>query len=306
MFLITGGCGFIGSHIATELVKRNEDVKIIDNLTTGKMENIEHIIEDVKFIEGDIRNLELLEKELRDVDYIFHEAAMVSVVKSVENPLLCNEINTTGTLNLLQAAHKNGVKKVIMASSAAIYGDDPELPKREDMLRTPLSPYAASKISLEDYGKIYNEIYDLNTVSLRYFNVYGPRQDPSSSYSGVLSIFSNEFMNPDPELTIYGDGKQTRDFVFIKDVVEANMLALKRNEMNGKIYNVACNKQNSLLEIIQIMEEITDKKAQINYEMRRKGDIKYSYADISRIKKHGFAPQYSIKEGLKKYFNSLL
>jgi len=305
MYLVTGGCGFIGSHIATRLVKEGKKVKILDNLSTGKVENIQHIKNEVEFIEGDIRNYELLEKKLQNVNYIFHQAALVSVVKSIKNPILCNEINTCGTLNLLEAAKNNQVKKVIMASSAAIYGDEPTLPKKEQMLREPLSPYAASKITLEDYGKIYDNIFDLKTVSLRYFNVYGPRQDPSSPYSGVLSIFSNAFAKKNPEIIIYGDGKQTRDFIYVKDIVKANMIALKNDSMNGKVYNVACGKQNSLMDVIEVLENITNKKASIQFKKRREGDIKYSYADINKIKKEGFSPEYSLKQGLTEYFKKL-
>ncbi len=192
-----------------------------------------------------------------------------------------------------------------MASSAAIYGDEPTLPKKEQMLREPLSPYAASKITLEDYGKIYDNIFDLKTVSLRYFNVYGPRQDPSSPYSGVLSIFSNAFAKKNPEIIIYGDGKQTRDFIYVKDIVKANMIALKNDSMNGKVYNVACGKQNSLMDVIEVLENITNKKASIQFKKRREGDIKYSYADINKIKKEGFSPEYSLKQGLTEYFKKL-
>lgn len=305
MYLITGGCGFIGSHIAEEMVKNGEQVIIYDNLSSGKKENIAHLNNSVKFIKGDIRNKKKLEDLMKDVDYIFHEAALVSVVESIKNPLKNNDININGTLNILETARKNGVKKVVMASSAAVYGDDSGLPKKESMKLKPISPYAVSKTVLEYYGKLYNELYNLNTVSLRYFNVYGPRQDPGSPYSGVISIFTNEFKKKNPAVKIYGDGEQTRDFIYIKDVVAANMLAMEKRTMNGKVYNVATGKEHSLHNLLHIMEEHTSKEVNIRYEKTRKGDIKKSVADIQKIKEKEFVPEFNLKKGLKKYFNSL-
>ncbi|MCG8568668.1 MAG: NAD-dependent epimerase/dehydratase family protein [Spirochaetes bacterium] len=303
--VVSGGAGFIGSHISEYLAASGAFVKIIDNLSTGKKANITHIKDKVDFIEGDIRDYELLKKEFQDMDYIFHEAAFVSVVESCEKPLLNNDINVTGMNNVLEAARINNVKKVIIASSAAVYGDEPTLPKEEGMKCAPISPYGVAKLFAEYYCKLYTDLYELPTVALRYFNVFGTRQDPGSPYSGVLSIFANLFKQQAwPELKIFGDGKQTRDFIFVKDVVQANMIAMLNDQANGQVFNIGKGISHSLLDIIKVMEQATGKEAKLCFQEARMGDIKYSAADISKIQKLGFEVDYSIEEGMKEYLEN--
>jgi len=248
--LITGGAGFIGSHIAEHLVLNGHDVTIVDDLSTGKKENIEEFADRVRFMEGDIRDYDLMKHASEGIDVVFHEAAIASVFKSVEDPIFSDSVNVGGTVTVLTAAKDNGVKKVVFASSAAIYGDDAELPKREDMPPKPLSPYAFHKLAGEYYLRLFHQLYGLQGVALRYFNVFGPRQDPSSEYSGVISIFLDRFKR-DVEYTIYGDGKQSRDFIFVEDVVRANLAAAETDFEHVPVINVACNRSHDLLRLVE-------------------------------------------------------
>ncbi|USG99171.1 SDR family oxidoreductase [Thermococcus argininiproducens] len=291
LIVVTGGAGFIGSHIAEELSKDN-DVIVIDNLYAGKIENVPP---NVKFIQADIRDYKSIAELISQADYVFHEAALVSVVESVERPLLTEEINVLGTLNILKAL-SDGHGKLIFASSAAVYGDNQNLPLKESEKPKPLSPYGITKVSSEYYCKVFYELYGVPTVSLRYFNVFGERQG-YNQYAGVISIFINRALKGDP-LIIYGDGKQTRDFIYVKDVVKANILAAESSRANGRVFNVAKGERTTILELALKIIETTESSSSILFDKPRPGDIKHSQADISEIRKLGFEPEYSLEEGL--------
>ena len=301
VYLVTGGCGFIGSHIAEALVQKGEKVRILDNLSTGREENIASFRKGVDLVVGDIRDDVLMDQVMDGVRGVFHEAALVSVGLSVESPRLNHDINVLGTFNVMEAARKNGIRRVVCASSAAVYGDDPRLPKQESHEPAPASPYGASKAINEVYASLYTTLYGVETVSLRYFNVYGERQDPASPYSGVLSLFKKAFEAEEPSLTLYGDGKQTRDFVYVRDVAAANILVMESSSFPGGVFNVGAGRSVSLLEVIGIMENLTGKKSRIAYQDKRPGDIRYSEADISALRGIGFQPVYHLEEGLRSY-----
>jgi len=319
-YLVTGGAGFIGSHITDALVEQGHEVVVLDNFSTGKRENL--ISAPTQLVEGDIRDPETCIKAAKGCAGIFHEAALVSVPDSINRPRDNHDINITGTLNILEAARQQGVKRVVFASSAAVYGDNPELPKREDMLPEPKSPYALAKLTGEYYLKVYAECFGLETVALRYFNVFGPRQDPSSMYSGVISIFSERIKKGLP-VTVYGDGEQTRDFVNVADVVQANLLAMGiqksvvKGQGSGKAdstpcpqphaprshnfvaLNVATGKQTSLLSLLADLEQLFNVTVERKFAPARAGDIKHSGADISKVRKTlGYKSQTVLKEGL--------
>ncbi|ASA77703.1 SDR family oxidoreductase [Thermococcus sp. 5-4] len=293
LIVVTGGAGFIGSHIAWELVKDN-DVVIIDNLYTGKEENVPP---GAKLVRVDIRDYESIAELISHADYVFHEAAQVSVVESVRDPIFTEEVNVIGTLNILKALLE-GQGKLIFASSAAVYGDNPNLPLRETERPRPLSPYGVTKATAEEYLRVFNELYGVPTVALRYFNVFGPRQN-ANQYAGVISIFINRALKNEP-LVIYGDGKQTRDFIYVKDVVRANILAAESRRSSGKVFNVATGKQTTILELAMKVIEITGANSSVLFDRPRPGDIRHSLADISEIKGLGFEPEWSLEEGLKK------
>ncbi|MBF2779556.1 NAD-dependent epimerase/dehydratase family protein [Staphylococcus saprophyticus] len=302
--LITGGAGFIGSHLAEHFNNSNE-VFILDNLSTGHRSNVS-FIDESHFIENSITNKplvqELIKKEKFDV--VIHLAAVVSVVETINNPILSQSTNIDGTLNLLEANRKfNGnLKKFIFASSAAVYGNTELLPQEIESFIDPESPYAIEKYTGEQYTKIYNRLYNLPTTALRFFNIYGPRQDPSSPYSGVLSIMNSEFYN-DGLFTFFGDGKQTRDFVYVKDLVQAISIIINKKEGNGKVFNLGNGRQSSLLEIFEIFEMLYGKTINYQFKSAREGDIKYSYAQIEDLKKMGYLPKFNIKDGLQEYIN---
>ena len=297
--VVTGGAGFIGSNLARVLARENE-VIVIDDLSTGNLENIKDLIDNqsIKFIEGSITDLDLLNKTFKNVDYVFHEAAIPSVPRSVKDPVRSNYVNVNGTLNVLVAARDNGVEKVVYASSSSVYGDTPVLPKEEDMKPLPLSPYAVSKLVGEYYCQVFNEIYGLSTISLRYFNVYGPYQDPSSEYAAVIPLFISRVLNDESPI-IFGDGSQTRDFTFIKDVVNGNILAAKSNATG--IFNVAGGRQISINDLAQLVMNIISKDIDIVYDDSRPGDIMHSIADISKaIEKLKYTSMFDLNEGLKE------
>jgi UDP-glucose 4-epimerase len=284
--LITGIAGFIGSSIARALLTEGAQVRGIDNLSTGSMENIEDIRSSIDFRRADILDQDALTSACNGVDYVFHEAAIPSVPKSVDDPLGTNGPNLSGTLYVLEAARKAGVKRVLYAASSAAYGDSPELPKTEEMLPAPLSPYAVQKLAGEHYLASYYRVYGLETVSLRYFNIFGPRQDPSSQYSGVLARFIS-LMLAGQTPTIYGDGLTSRDFTFIDNVVSANLLAAKapRDRVAGRVFNVATGDRTTLLEAFTEIKRITGYSGDVNHAPERDGDIKHSLADISQAQK---------------------
>ncbi len=300
--VITGGAGFIGSHIA-EYFSQKDDVEVVvlDNLRSGFKENIKNF--NIKFIHGDVTDYNLVEEVLKNTDYVFHLAALVSVPESLEKPYETEKINTIGTLNILEAARKNKVKKVVFSSSAAIYGENPELPKKEEMKPEPKSPYAVTKTTGEYYCRIYQEEFGLPTAVLRYFNVFGPRQNPESQYAAAIPIFvKRAILNED--IIIFGDGEQTRDFIYVKEVVKANLLAA---EKGNAIYNVATGKSITINYLANLIIKITGSKSKIVYTDPRPGDIKYSSADNSKLLSLGFKFSYNFENALKetiKYFKN--
>jgi dTDP-glucose 4,6-dehydratase len=304
--LVTGGAGFIGSHIVDRLVDEGFKVIVFDNLSTGEKENLaQHQNKKTfQFIEGDIRNLELVKKTVKGVDAVIHEAALVSVSRSVENPLLSNEINVTGTLNLLKASADAHVKRFIFASSCAVYGDTETLPNHEKMAPNPLSPYAADKLAAENHTKNYHNVYGLETVILRYFNVYGPRQK-QGPHSGVISTFINCLLENKPP-TIYGDGEQTRDFVNVKDVVEANLLALSKREAVGEVFNISIGEPTTINRLLETIQKIMGKSSLKSVHVEsRPGDVKHSYGDITKAKSSlGYKPKVQLEKGLNELVKS--
>ncbi len=300
--IVTGGAGFIGSNLVRELYKENE-VIVIDDISTGHLENIKELIDNqnISFVEGSITDLDLLQKKFKNVDYVFHEAAIPSVPRSIKEPIKSNYANINGTLNVLVAAKDNDIQKVVYASSSSAYGDTPTLPKKEDMNLYPLSPYAVNKITGEYYCTVFTKVYGLSTVSLRYFNVYGQRQDPSSEYAAVIPNFINLILN-DKSPTIYGDGNQTRDFTYVKDVVNANILAATSNETGN--YNIAGGERISINDLTKTIMDICGKDLDIKYKDPRPGDIIHSLADISKAeKKLGFEIKFKLTEGLLETVN---
>jgi len=297
--LVTGGAGFIGSNLVERLVDASVQVKVLDNLSSGFLQNLEPFRGYIDFKEGDVRDIATLQEIMSDVEVVFHQAALVSVPQSIEDPIETAMVNDLGTLNVLEAARHSGVRRVVFASSCAVYGDLPQLPKKEEMDTKPLSPYAASKLHGETYARLYGDLYGLETVCLRYFNVYGPRQDPSSPYSGVISIFMDKAARGEPP-TIYGDGEQYRDFVYVVDVVQANLLAAQRENVSGVVINLGTGKSvsvNSLWKHISELAGVQDEPKRAN---SRPGDIRQSVAEISRAQELlDFEPRYSLEEGLR-------
>ncbi|MEN6319750.1 MAG: SDR family oxidoreductase [Syntrophaceae bacterium] len=308
-FLVTGGAGFIGSNIVEELVRQDEQVRIIDNFSTGKAGNVEPFKDLIEIVEGDIRDYEVVCEAVRDVDIILHQAALPSVPRSISDPITTNEVNVTGTLNVLMAAKENGVKRVVYASSSSVYGDNPKLPKEESMMPNPLSPYAVSKLAGEKYCQVFSNVYNLETISLRYFNVFGRRQDPNSQYSAVIPKFIKAMMN-DSRPLVYGDGEQSRDFTYVKNVVSANILAARADCRAGIVMNCACNGQTTLNELVQKINGILGKNVEPIYEASRSGDIKRSFASVEAAAENlGYRPIVDFDSGLRetvKWYQSVL
>src|SRR5437016_3058151 len=299
VYVVTGGGGFIGSHIVEELLRRKQSVRVIDNFSTGKRENLKAFGGSVEVIEADLSLTADLAKIFAGVDYVIHQAAIPSVPKSIIDPVTSHNANVNGTLNLLVAAKDAGVKRVVYASSSSLYGDSPTLPKNEEMMPNPLSPYGAQKLFAEIYCQVFTRVYGLETVSLRYFNVFGPRQDATSQYSGVLALFIPAVLE-DRRPTIYGDGLQSRDFTYVQNVVEANLLACTVPGVAGQVFNVACGDRITVNSMLQQINKITGKDIAPIYADPRPGDIKHSQADITRAKEHlGYQPKISFEEGLR-------
>ncbi len=300
--IVTGGAGFIGSHITEELVKRGYQVTIIDNLSTGKLLNIESSLscKGVELVKGSIVDLPLLHKVFAGADYVFHEAAIPSVPRSIKNPRKSHMANVTGTLNVLLAARDTGVKKLVFASSSSVYGDTPTLPKVEDMTPNPLSPYAITKLASEYYCKVFQSIYGLKTVCLRYFNVYGPRQDPNSPYAAVIPLFfRNAIEGKSP--VIFGDGEQSRDFTFVKDVAEANIQAAENNATG--IFNLGNSQRITVNHLVNlIIKLVGNKNVKPVYKDPRPGDILHSLADITRARSFGYNPKFNLESGLREVY----
>ena len=300
--VVTGGAGFIGSNLARTLASDNKTI-VIDNLSTGYLENIQDLIDNhkIEFIKGSITDLDFLFEVFNNVDYVFHQAAIPSVPRSINDPIRTNHANVDGTLNVLVAAKDNDVKKIIFASSSSVYGDTPSLPKKEDMMPCPLSPYAVSKLTAENYCQVFTNVYNLSTVSLRYFNVYGPRQDPTGDYAAVIPKFITNITN-DKSPVIFGDGEQSRDFTYIDDVVQANIKAAESTTCG--VFNIAGGKRITINFLAELIMEIIGKNLEIVYDNPRPGDVKHSLADISGAIKHfNYKPEFDIKNGLEKTVN---
>jgi len=298
--LVTGGCGFIGSHLVVALVQRGERVRVLDNLATGRREHLAEVAADVEFLEGDLRDLDTVRRAVQGMEYVFHQAALASVPRSIAAPLPTHEANVTGTLHLLLAAREAGVRRVIYAASSSAYGDTPTLPKQEDMPPQPLSPYAAAKLAGEHYCAAFARSYGLDTVSLRYFNVFGPRQDPTSQYAAVVPRFITAMLRGEPPV-IYGDGTQSRDFTYVANAVEANLLALDAPDLRGECINVACGERYSLLELVATLNELLGTNIAPRHAPRRPGDVWHSQASIAKAERLlGYRPVVSFKEGLRR------
>ncbi len=299
-YLVTGGAGFIGSNIAEELVNRGEEVVILDDLSTGSERNIASFRDRVTFIRGDVRDAATVRGALAGVDYVLHQAALASVPRSIEEPLLVTDVNTRGTLVVLDEARLAGVKRVVYAASSSAYGDSESLPKIETMPALPLSPYAASKLMGEYYCSVYARVYGLSTVSLRYFNIFGPRQDPRSQYSAVIPIFATHLIAGTPP-TIFGDGEQSRDFTYIENVVDANIRASRCEEARGQVVNVACGERYTLNELFRVMSGIIGGSVKPRYAPPRAGDVKHSQADIAAAGRlFGYGVRVPFGEGIER------
>jgi nucleoside-diphosphate-sugar epimerase len=300
--LVAGGAGFIGSHIAEKLVDQGTEVTVLDNLYTGLLENMENCSRSRKFrfVRGDVRNLKVVKRLVKDVDAVFNEAAVVSVSRSLEDPLLANEVNVGGTLNLLKASLDSGVRRYVQASSASVYGNAETLPVDETLPLNPVSPYAVAELAAENYARVFYRAYGLETVCLRYFNVYGPRQT-FSAYSGATTIFLNK-LSRGQRPVIFGDGEQTRDFVYVEDVVEANMLALNSAKAVGEALNIGTGIPHTVNELVQRLQEKLGKQhLKPIYKSSRQGEIKHSYASIEKAKRMlGYKPKFSLEEGIDK------
>jgi nucleoside-diphosphate-sugar epimerase len=300
-YLVTGGAGFIGSHIAEELVRRGEKVRVLDNFITGKRENLAPFRNFIELIEGDIRDLETCQRALRGVDFVLHQAALTSVPRSISDPLLNHDININGTANLLLASYEAKVKRFIFASSAAVYGDSQACPLKEGNEGMQLSPYALSKLIGEMYCQLFYQLYGLETVCLRYFNVFGPRQDPFSAYASVIPLFINKILSEErPQ--IFGDGEQSRDFVFVADAVEANLGAVEApDEARGGVFNIGCGERTTVNSLVREIGELTGVSVMPIYTDPRPGDVLHSFADIGKARRVlGFEPLVGFKQGLKK------
>jgi len=297
--VVTGGAGFIGSHLAGELLRQGYSVVIYDDLSTGKMENVDLLLKNkkTKFIQGTVADLPQLQEVFRGIEYVFHLAAISSVPRSIADPLSPHHVNATGTLNVLVAARDNGVKKVIYASSSSVYGDTPTLPKREDMPPNPLSPYAVSKLTGEYYCQVFREVYKLPTVSLRYFNVYGPRQDSDSQYAAAIPRFIKRSYEGEPPI-VFGDGEQTRDFTFVKDAVAASILAAE-SDASG-IFNIAHGESVTINQLTELIIKLIGNDIKPVHWEPRAGDVRHSLADISKARAFGYEPRYRLEAGLAK------
>jgi nucleoside-diphosphate-sugar epimerase len=297
--LVTGGGGFIGSHTVDRLLRDGHDVRVLDNFATGRRENLLEVLSDIDLIEGDIQSYERVSNAVRGSEIVLHQGALPSVPRSVQDPLTSNATNVTGTLNVLLASRDLGVKRVIYASSSSVYGANPELPKHEGLQPQPISPYAVAKLAGEGFCRSFWEVFGLETVALRYFNVFGPRQDPLSQYAAVIPNFITALMNGQPA-RVFGDGEQSRDFTYVGNVVDGNLLAMGADGVGGKVFNVAAGQRTSLNELLHILGRLAGRHVDPVYEQPRPGDVRHSQADISAAERElGFRPRVSVEEGLK-------
>jgi len=298
MYLVTGGAGFIGSHIVQQLVTKGERVRVLDNFSFGKQENLRGMENQVEVFLGDLLDQPVVRKAMEGVEVVFHQAALRSVPLSVKDPVLVNRVNVEGTVNVLVAARDTGVRRVVYASSSSVYGDSKVLPKNERQIPIPISPYAVSKLSGEHYCKVFTKLYGLETVGLRYFNVYGPRQDPSSEYAAVIPRFIHWALRGEP-LEVHGDGRQSRDFTYIDNVVNANLLAAHCLDGIGEAFNVGQGHSQTLLDLIELLQEILNIELRLLHTSGRDGDVRHTLADISESERClGYRPQFSFEEGI--------
>lgn len=303
--LITGGGGFIGSHLAQALLQDGYEVRILDNFATGRRENLIDLAGEFELIEGDIQSYERVHNAVADCEVVLHQAAMPSVPRSIQDPLTSNAVNTVGTLNVLLAARDSGVRRVVLASSSSVYGASDLLPKQESHIPLPISPYAVAKLAGEGFARCFHAVYGLETVALRYFNVFGPRQDPSSQYAAVIPNFVTAALH-DQQPVIFGDGTQTRDFTYVSNVVEANRLAMNAPQAAGTILNVACGGRISLNNVIAALERLVGRDIEVRYEPPRPGDVPHSMADIAQARSVlGFEPTVGFEQGLAKTYEHL-
>lgn len=299
-YLVTGGAGFIGSNIVKELVNRGEQVRILDNFSTGRKINIKEFESDIEVIEGDMRDYWVSFDACKGIDFVLHQAALPSVNRSVENPLTSNDSNIVGTLTMLECARKNGVKKFVFASSSSVYGDTPTLPKHEGMAPSPLSPYAVTKLACEYYCRVYANLYGMPAISTRYFNVFGPNQNPDSQYAAVIPKFIKSLLN-DEAPVIFGDGHQSRDFTFIDNVVNGLLKICSQNKIKSGEYNMACGGKYTLLDLVENLNQQIGKNIKPKFSEPRPGDIKHSFADVSKLEHDfGIKPIVDFGEGLKR------
>ena len=301
-YLVTGGAGFIGSHIVEELINSGEYVRVLDNFSTGRRQNISQFIDNANFelIEGDLRSYHIVQEAVKGIDYVLHQGALPSVPRSVKDPITTNDINVNGTLNILDASINAGVKRVVFASSSSIYGNGNELPKREDMKPAPESPYAISKYAGERYCQVFTKLYGLETVCLRYFNVFGPQQNPNSQYSAVIPIFI-QLIKEGKSPIIYGDGEASRDFTYVTNVVNANLLACTAKDAVGEVFNVACGGSITINQLVKKITDLCGNNIKPIYKDPRPGDVKHSYASIEKAKKNlGYSVDKNFDEGLSE------
>jgi UDP-glucose 4-epimerase len=301
-YLVTGGAGFIGSNTVDELVRRGHSVVVLDDLSSGKEENLAEIRSKITFVKGSVTDIESVQKAMHQAEYVIHLAARTSVPRSVKDPLDTNRINVEGTLNVLVAARDNKVKRVVFAASSSAYGETPTLPKTEAMQPQPISPYGVSKFVGELYAQTFGRCYGLENVSVRYFNIFGPRQDPDSPYSGVLSRFATAFLEEQPPV-VYGDGEQTRDFTFVDNAVQANLLACEAPGVSGDVFNIGTGTRISLNQTLELFRRISGNRLEAKYDPPREGDIRDSQADISKARESlGYEPTVLFEEGLERTF----
>ena len=301
-YVVTGGAGFIGSNIVDELVRRGESVVVLDDLSAGKEDNLAESRNKISFIKGTINDIEAVRRSMQEADYVIHLAARTSVPRSVKDPIETNRVNIDGTLNVLLAARDSKVKRVVLAASSSAYGETPTLPKVETMQPAPISPYGVTKFVCELYAQVCGRVYGLQNVSLRYFNVFGPRQDPTSPYSGVLSKFCTAFLES-TEPVVYGDGEQTRDFTYIDNVVQATLLACEAPAANGRVINVGTGARISLNQVLELLRELSGNKLEAKYDPPREGDIRDSQADITLARESlGYEPTVQFADGLRQTF----
>jgi len=299
-YLVTGGAGFIGANLAHALAARGERVRVLDNFATGREQNLAGLDGKIELVRGDVRDLETVRAAVSGIDFVLHQAALPSVQRSIEDPLESDRVNVQGTLNVLEASRRAGVKRVVFAASSAAYGETPTLPKVETMAPDPLSPYAVTKLAGETYCKVFHHAYGLPTVALRYFNVFGPRQDPKSHYAAVIPRFVTAALTGEPPV-VFGDGEQSRDFCFIDNCVEANLLACVAPEAPGKVFNVACGERTSLNDVLRILSDLVGRAIEARHEPARAGDIKHSLADVSRARALlGYTGAVKFAEGLRR------